>query len=59
MNPHIVPEFTLLNALAAVAIAIIYITLSSLIKEPNRQKISAIIVAGAGGVYWSGGLGMW
>jgi len=31
----------------------------SLIKEPNRQKINAIIIAGAGGVYWNGGLGVW
>ncbi len=59
MDAHIVPEFTIINAIAAVAIALIYITLSSLIKEPDRQKLSAIVVAGAGAVYWSGGLGVW
>jgi Family of unknown function (DUF6010) len=58
MSQHIIPEFTLLNALAAVAIAFIYITISSIFKEPNRQKISAVIIAGAGAVYWSGGLGI-
>lgn len=56
---HIVPEFTIINALAAVLIAFVYITIMSFVKEPNRQKINAIIIAGAGAVYWSGGLGVW
>jgi len=56
---HILPAFTLINALAAVAIAFVFIKIMSLVKEPNRQKINAIIIAGAGGVYWSGGLGLW
>jgi hypothetical protein len=55
----VVPPFTYLNALAAVAIALIYITLFSLVKEPNRQQFNALIIAGAGAVYWSGGLGIW
>lgn len=56
---HIIPEFTFLNAAAAVAIAVVFISIMSLVKEPNRQKINAIIIAGAGSVYWSGGLGVW
>jgi Family of unknown function (DUF6010) len=59
MDKHSIPEFTLVNAIAAIAIAFIYIAISSLAKEPNRQKISAVIIAGAGAVYWSGGLGVW
>jgi hypothetical protein len=59
MDTHIVPEFTLLEAVAAIAIAGVYIVLSSLVTEPNRQKLSAIIVAGAGAAYLSGGLGPW
>lgn len=59
MNTHQIPEFTALNALAAVGIALIYITLSSLLKEPDRQKFSAIMIAGAGAAYLSGGLGVW
>ncbi len=59
MDTHIIPDFTIINALAAVVIAFVYLTLSSFVKEPNRQKLSAIIVAGAGAVYWSGGLGVW
>ena len=29
-----------------------------MVKEPNRQKINAVIIAGAGAVYWSGGFGV-
>lgn len=58
MDNHIVPEFTIINAIGAVIIAGIYITISSIASEPNRQKISAVIIAGAGAVYWSGGLGI-
>lgn len=56
---HVVPDFSLINAFGAILIAIIYIALSSLVKEPNRQKLSAIIVAGAGAAYLSSGLGGW
>lgn len=59
MSPHIVPSFTLPDAVAAVVIAIVYIALSSLLKEPIRHKLSAVIVAGAGATYISGGLGGW
>jgi hypothetical protein len=56
---HIVPEFTLVNASAAVLVAFSFIAIMSLVKEPNRQKINAIILAGAAGMYWRGGLGAW
>ena len=56
---HLTPEFTVNVVLAAIAIAITFITLMSLVKEPHRQKINALLIAGAGAVYWSGGLGMW
>lgn len=59
MDIHIVPEFGFVNAIAAIAIAIIYIAIFSLVKEPKRQTINALIIAGAGAVYWSGGLGVW
>lgn len=59
MEPHVVPEFGILNAAGAVGIALLYITLMSLMKEPNRQRLNAIIVAGAGAAYLSGGLGGW
>ncbi|WDF66968.1 DUF6010 family protein [Sphingobacterium oryzagri] len=58
-HQHIVPEFTSVGALAAVIIAIVFIAIMSCIREPFRQKINALLIAGAGAVYWSGGLGAW
>ena len=59
MYTHVIPPFTVADALVAVIIAVVYILLSSLVREPDRQKLSAIIVAGAGATYLSGGLGLW
>ena len=56
---HTVPEFTWIDGIAAVFIALVYVALSSFIKEPNRQKINALGIAGAGAAYLSGGLGYW
>ncbi|MBS7563984.1 hypothetical protein KHS38_06165 [Mucilaginibacter sp. Bleaf8] len=54
-----IAEFTLTNTVAAIGIAGLFITLSSLIREPERQKFNAILVGGAGAAYLSGGLGLW
>ncbi|WP_340237413.1 DUF6010 family protein [Emticicia soli] len=51
------PESIFMTALGAVLIASVYIMLFSLVKEPNRQIINALIIAGAGATYWSSGLG--
>ncbi len=45
--------------LAPVVIGLLYITLSSLFREPARQEFSAVMVAGAGAAYLSGGFGVW
>lgn len=58
-HTHTPPEFTLAASLVAALIAFVFITIMSFVKGPNRQKINAIILAGAGGAYWSGGLGIW
>lgn len=43
-----------------VVIALIFIALASLLKEPIRQKFMALMLAGAGAVYISGGgVGIW
>ena len=43
-----------------VIVAMVFILLVSLIKEPARQKIMAITIAGAGAAYLSGGgFGLW
>jgi uncharacterized protein DUF6010 len=60
MEPHSIPEFHILDGVAPIAIAIVFIIGSSLIKEPNRRNFMAIMIAGAGAAYLSGGgLGKW
>ena len=39
--------------------AIAFVFLMSLVREPARQQLNAIIVAGAGAAYLNGGLGFW
>jgi hypothetical protein len=39
--------------------AVLFVLLMSLVREPVRQRLNAILVAGASGVYLSGGLGPW
>jgi hypothetical protein len=39
--------------------AIVFVAIMSLVKEPARRNYNAIFVAGASGVYLSGGLGLW
>lgn len=52
-------HFTFINALAAVGIALVFIAVMSLVKEPYRQKINALTIAAAGTIYWSNGLGFY
>jgi hypothetical protein len=43
-----------------IVIALVIILLASLIREPARQKIMALLIAGAGAAYLSGGgFGLW
>ncbi len=55
-------QFTVQNLvriIMPIAIALVYITLCSLLKEPGRQNINAVMIAGAGAAYLSGGFGPW
>jgi hypothetical protein len=41
-------------------VGVLYVCISSLIHQPNRRRFNAIMVAGAGAAYLSGGgLGIW
>jgi hypothetical protein len=51
--------FSLLHIAAASAVAALWIAVFSLLREPVRHKLSAIMIAGAGAAYLSGGLGIW
>ncbi len=45
---------------APIAVAMVFIALMSLVKEPMRQKIMVLMIAGAGAAYISGGgMGGW
>jgi len=48
-----------LDLLLPVLVAGVFILLASLVREPARQRFNAILVAGAGAAYFSGGLGAW
>jgi hypothetical protein len=51
---------TPLGWIAPFVVAIVWILLVSLMKEPNRRWFMAILVAGAGAAYLSGGgFGLW
>ncbi len=58
MTPH-PPAVTWLDPVAAVLIAGVFIMVMSTLREPTRQRFNAVFVAGAGSVYFSGGLGLW
>lgn len=49
-----------INLISPVIIAVGCIALCSLLPEPTRQKFNALMIAGAGAVYTSGGgMGAW
>jgi hypothetical protein len=49
-----------MDVIAAIVIAVLFISASSLLKEPNRKQFMAIMIAGAGAAYLSaGGTGPW
>jgi len=49
----------LVNVGAPVLVGLSYIAACSLFREPNRRNFNAIMIAGAGAAYPSGGLGGW
>jgi Family of unknown function (DUF6010) len=51
---------TTIQWIMPVVIAMVFILLTSLIKEPARKKFMAILIGGAGAAYLSGGgFGLW
>jgi hypothetical protein len=60
MPPHATGHvLSIANLLAPILIALIFISLCSLLKEPKRRDFMAIMIAGAGAAYLGGGLGKW
>jgi Family of unknown function (DUF6010) len=56
---HNPPPLHLPDYLGPAVGAIVFVVIMSLVKEPSRRNYNAILVAGASGVYLSGGLGVW
>lgn len=48
-----------IQLLAPLVVAGVFVMLCALLKEPARQKFSAVFLAGAGAAYLSGGFGLW
>lgn len=53
------PELTPVHIISPLFIAAVWIAAFSAIKEPGRQNLSALMIAGAGAAYLNGGLGVW
>ncbi len=53
------PPLALMDYVGPAIGAIVFVVIMSQLKEPTRRTLNAVIVAGAGGVYLSGGFGFW
>jgi len=56
---HSVPTLLAMDYVGPVIGAVVFVIVMSLVKEPGRHTFNAILVAGASGVYLSGGFGPW
>ncbi|WP_433789201.1 DUF6010 family protein [Actinoplanes sp. CA-252034] len=48
-----------MSIVAPILIGLLFILVMALFPDRARQKVNALLIAGAGAVYWSGGLGGW
>ena len=53
------PPLTVPALISPLLVAVVLVGMCSLLREPTRQKFSAIFLAGAGAAYLSGGFGIW
>jgi hypothetical protein len=53
------PALSTTEIMSPLLVATIFILLCSLIREPDRQRFSALMISGAGAAYLGGGLGPW
>jgi Family of unknown function (DUF6010) len=56
---HSAPPLYVMDYVGPALGALIFVVVMSLVREPARRTFNAILVAGAGGVYLSGGFGLW
>jgi hypothetical protein len=53
------PPLSLLDYVGPVVAAVLFVAIMSRVVEPARRTLNAMLVAGASGVYLSGGFGIW
>lgn len=53
------PPLTFINILASIIVSVIFIVVMSRPSEIVRRRVSALLIAGAGAVYFGGGFGWW
>ena len=56
---HTSPSLVVMDYVGPILGALIFVMIMSLVNEPSRRTFNAILVAGAGGAYMSGGFGVW
>ena len=56
---HSSPPLHVMDWVGPAVGAVVFVLIMSLVKEPARRSFNAIFVAGASGVYLSGGFGPW
>jgi Family of unknown function (DUF6010) len=54
-----IAPLTVMDYVGPAMAALVFVAAMSLLQEPARRTLNAIIVAGASGVYLSGGFGPW
>src|SRR5262245_58231196 len=53
------PTLAVMDAIGPAIGAAVFVLAMSLVPEPTRRTLNAVLVAGASGVYLSGGFGVW
>jgi hypothetical protein len=56
---HVPPDLLVMDYVGPAIGAVLFVTIMSLVNEPVRRTLNAVLVAGSCGVYLSGGFGVW
>ena len=56
---HSPPPLVVMDCVGPAVAGVVFVLIMSLVAEPTRRSFNAIFVAGASGVYLTGGFGLW
>jgi hypothetical protein len=56
---HTPPPLVLMDYVGPAIGAVVFVLIMSLVREPTRRTLNALVVAGACGAYLNGGFGLW